>query len=260
MNQWWRSLADRRFLVGLFVLTLLAVAMNPVATALAARLQKFPVPIRKPLRQFDVRTLEGLQFVEFVQMQGKEIAETEEFFEGRFTPVADDIRSTAVVYLLVHYYTSRGRTPNVPHTPEVCYRQAGNQVTELGTLVVPMPDMKPQIPSVTAKYVRMSHPTIPENRDIAVAYVFCVNGTFYDDREKARLSLAMPWNRAVYFAKIECVTRVPASDRLSDALEALRRTLGGAITELIRNHFPTQQDVDDAARNQASGPSAETRD
>ena len=94
----------------------------------------------------------------------------------------------------------------------------------------------------------MSHPTNLNNRDFCVAYLFCVNGAFYDDREKARLHLAMPWTRVVYFSKIECAVKIPGPDRLDEALEACRRMLARVIPVLLKEHFPTPQDIERARR------------
>lgn len=251
----WKTIADRRFAIGVIVAAVLAITVEPFAVSVGAQIAKVAVPVRKPIRQLDMDVLTGFRFVELVDPELKVSAESHEFFEGRFIPTDADIRDSAVAYLLVHYYTSDGSPPKVPHTPEICYGQAGNQVTEMGSTSIPLDLPGSGAVDVAAKYVRMTNPNEPDNKDICVMYVFCVNGEFLDDREKARLILALPWNRAEYFAKIECVTNVPGPDRLDDAIKANARMLSHVIPELLDKHFPTQQMLlDHAARPAEAAP------
>lgn len=238
------AVRDSRFVLCAVILVLMAIGMRPAAEAAERWLAKRPVPIRWPLREFDDRKLTGFRFVEDIGEGSAEAVETEEYIEWRLEPTSSALLDTDVAYLSVYYYTQSEdeSTLLIPHTPEVCYRQSGNQVTELGSMLVPVPGVDP----INAKYVRMSHPTEVENKDICAAYVFCVNGRFHDDREKARADLALPWNRAVWFSKIECVTRVPGPHRLNEALEALKQLLGATVLELVQTHFPTQSDVNRA--------------
>ncbi len=243
-----KAVSQRRFLVAAFVLLLLAVGLQPVAEAAGDWLRKWPVPIREALRQFDRTSLAGFRFVEDIGAGNAEAADTGEYIEWRFIPVAADLASVGVAYLNVYYYTEdgSGKTLRIPHTPEVCYRQSGHQVAAMGTVDIPTPGFGPARPSIGARYVRMSHPTEVLNKDICVVYLFCVNGEFYDDREKARIHLALPWMRAVYFSKIECTVLVPDPGRLDASLDAARRLLGDALPELVQRHFPRAADIDAA--------------
>lgn len=236
------------FLVCAAGLSAAAVGMHAAAETASHWMHKRPIPIRKPMREFNAEALTGFRFVEDVGEGDAGEVETNEYLAWRLGPATLQAPAAATTFLQIYYYTSEEKTPQIPHTPEVCYRQGGNQVTDIGDLSIPIPGLAPGIDSVAAKYVRMSHPTQPQNRDFCVVYVFCVNGRFHDDREKARLDLAMPWNRAVYFAKIECATRIARPERLPEALDTCRSMLAAAIAELVRNHFPTQADVEAALR------------
>ncbi|MCZ6682949.1 MAG: hypothetical protein O7B26_07175 [Planctomycetota bacterium] len=238
------AVMEYRFAMCAVILVLMAVGMRPAAEAAEGWLEKRPVPIRRPLRAFDRRKIAGFRFVEDIGDGSADDVATEEYLEWRLVPTGSAFLDTEVAYLSVYYYTKTGdeSTLLIPHTPEICYRQLGNQVTELGSMRVPMPGGD----TIKAKYVRMSHPTDVANKDICVAYVFCVNGRFHDDREKARAHLALPWIRAVYFSKIERVTRVPEPHRLNEALEACKQILAAAVPELLQTHFPTRSDIDRA--------------
>lgn len=240
-----KSMESRRFIACALLLVLMATAMRPAAAAVSEWSRKRPVYVRAALRDIDKSKLLGFRFVEDIGKDSAKVVETDEFVEWRFGITDPAHRLCQVAYLLVHYYVGHGAAPKIPHTPEVCYRQAGNQVTDIGGVDVPVPGLAVDggdAPIISAKYVRMSHPQQPENKDICVVYVFCVNGDFLNDREWARIRLAMPWNRAVYFAKIECVTRVPRGD-LDAALETCKTFMARVIPELIRTHFPTADDI-----------------
>lgn len=240
-----RALKQPQFVTGAVILILMALGMRTADRAAGAWLAKRPVPIRKTLRKMDPNKITGFRFVEDRGNGQARFVETDEYLEWRFVPT-ERFKGTQVAYLGVYFYTGSGKGLQIPHTPEVCYRQSGNQVTDMGTLEIPTPDLAPEITSITAKYVRMSHPTDPANKDICVAYVFCVNGRFFESREKARIHLGMPWNRAVYLAKIDCTVRVPGPHRLDAALGACKLMLSQAIPELVREHFPRDADIETA--------------
>lgn len=237
-----------QFVTGAVLLILMVLGMRATASAAGAWLEKRPVPIRKPLRQMDRNKITGFRFVEDRGFGQAKFVETNEYLEWRLVPT-ERFTNTQVAYLGVYFYTGRGKGLQIPHTPEVCYRQSGNQVTDMGTLEIPTPGLAPEINSVTGTYVRMSHPTEVANKDICVAYVFCVNGEFFASRAKARIHVGMPWNRAIYLAKIDCTVRVPAPHRLDAALGACKLMLSQAIPELVHEHFPRPADIEAALSN-----------
>ena len=255
MSVFIKAISQEKFLVCAAVFVAMALGLRPAADATTRWLTKKAVPIRRPLREFDRAKLPGFRFIEDTGEGSAEAVETDEYIEWHLSPVGrkGKLKRRQVAYLNVYYYTQTGsgRKLLIPHTPEVCYGQGGNQVTALGTVEIPTPALAPEIESVSAKYVRMSHPTDPDNKDICVVYLFCVNGRFHSDREEARMHLAVPWTRAVWFAKIDCTTKVPRSGHLSGALDVCKRMLGEAIPELVRNHFPTEKDIEESLRNES---------
>lgn len=246
-----RAIKQPQFVTGAVILMLMVVGMRAAARTAGAWLEKRPVPIRKPLRQMDRNRITGFRFVEDRGFGQAKFVETDEYLEWRLVPT-ERFKETQIAYLGVYFYTGSGKGLQIPHTPEVCYRQSGNQVTDMGKLEIPTPDLAPEIKSITATYVRMSHPTEVANKDICVAYVFCVNGKFFESREKARIQVGLPWNRAVYLAKIDCTVRVPAPHRLDAAIGACRLMLSQAIPELVREHFPRAVDIDAALAETAA--------
>ncbi|MAE63408.1 MAG: hypothetical protein CMJ18_03980 [Phycisphaeraceae bacterium] len=234
------ALTNRKFLICAVVLVAMAIGKEPASEAMAAWLKKRPVDVRKPLAQFDRTCLEGFDFTDD-QSEGKaEGLETLEYIYWEFQPGIPDFSFKPAMYLNINYYTVTPQRVNlnIPHTPEVCFRQGGNRITEMGAIEIPTDGIPTLDGSLEAKYLRMTHPTNVTQKDIVVAYLLYANGRFFDDREKARVILGLPWNRDVYFTKIEVMTTVPAPNRLDDALEACRRMLEGAIAELLDKHLP----------------------
>jgi len=248
-----RAIRQPQFVTGAVILTLMVLGMRTASRATGEWLSKRPVPIRKALRKMDPNKITGFRFMEDRGNGQAKFVETDEYLEWRLVPT-ERFTATQVAYLGVYFYTGSGKGLQIPHTPEVCYRQSGNQVTDIGTVEVPTPGLAPETKSITATYVRMSHPTDPANKDICVAYAFCVNGKFFESRAKARIDVGLPWNRAVYLAKIDCTVRVPGPHRLDEALGACKLVLSQAIPELVHEHFPRQADIE-AARGETAAAS-----
>lgn len=246
-----RAMRQPQFITGAVILILMALGMRTADRAAGAWLAKRPVPIRKPLQQLDQSKITGFRMVENRGVGEVGFLETDEFLSWRLVPTKR-FKGTHVAYLGVFFYTGGGKALQIPHTPEVCYRQSGNQVTDIGTVEIPTPALAPEIKSITATYVRLSHPTNVANKDICVVYVFCINGRFFESREKARINLGIPWNRAVYLAKIDCTVRVPGPHRLDAALGACKLMLSQAIPELVREHFPREADIEAALERTAA--------
>jgi hypothetical protein len=233
-------------IAGAVVLALMAVGMRPAANATEAAIQKLPVPIRKPLRALDKHKLIGFRYVSLADRPATFELGTPEFIEWRFAPESPDIRATESAFLQIYYYTERGKTPLVPHTPEVCYRQQGDHILEMGSTTLSIPGWASDRSTIDAKFVRLTQTSQNTKQDICIVYVFCVNGRFYSDREWARLFMAMPWNRALYFCKFECLVAIPRHVDPQIALAAGRQMLSCAIAQVVDDHLPTDADIEQA--------------
>ncbi len=226
------------------VLLAMAIAMRPAAGAAFEALQKRPVPIRKPLAELDRQSLGDFRFLNDRKNELPGDPGTTEYIVWRFSPPAADIGPVHMAHLLVFYYTDRGRTPLVPHTPEVCYRQSDSQIVAMGGTTLTVSELGADRADVSVKYVRFTQPQ--QHVDLCVIYVFCVNGRFISDREWARLDMAMPWNRALYFSKIECAVELRPDGDLEPGLKVASRLMSTAIRELVAHHFPTEADIKNA--------------
>lgn len=243
---------NKWFIGGAFVLALAAIFMQNAAEATSRALRKRSVPIRKHLRDLDLGALGDFRFLEDMNPETDLVAGTDEFIEWRFRPTARHISGVETIYLQAYYYSTEGRPPIIPHTPEVCYRLLGNHVSSIDATTLDVKIGDGLSVSIPAKYLKLTQNPMNDPRDCCVLYTFCVNGEFLGDRELARLKIAMPWNRAVYFAKIETVASVPNNGDFQVAFEAARSILIGAIPEIVANHLPNSADIETAAARSVS--------
>ncbi len=108
--------------------------------------------------------------------------------------------------LEVCYYT--GRLDTVPHVPERCVRAAGATVTSSGKVTFSVPTVpaarrlwdKP-LSFRRVDYERTNTYGITSRH--ATYYIFSLNGKPENSWEQVRLTLAYPWIRRCYFAKIQ---------------------------------------------------------
>ncbi len=240
-------IGNKWFIAGAVVLALAAVFMQDAADATSRALRKRSVPIRKHLRDLDIGVLSGFRFMEDMNRGADVVAETDEFVGWRFCPVAKHLSGVEAVYLQVYYYSTEGRTPIIPHTPEVCHRQIGDYVSSINATTIDVDMGGGTSLGVPAKCLKLTQKSMGKPRDCCVVYTFCVNGEFVSDRELARLKMAMPWNRAVYFMKIEIMALVPSDGDFQLAFEAARSIVAEVIPEIVANHLPNSADIKAAA-------------
>ncbi|MCG8405403.1 MAG: hypothetical protein MI923_09415 [Phycisphaerales bacterium] len=247
-----RSFGNKWFIGGAVVLALAAVFMQSAAEATSRALRKRSIPIRRHLRDLDIGALSDFRFIEDMNAGTDVVAGTEEFIEWRFSPTVKQFAGVETISLQAYYYSTEGRPPIIPHTPEVCYRLLGDHVSSINATTIDVDLGDGSGFGVPAKSLRLTQNPKNEPRDCCVLYTFCVNGEFLGDRELARLKIAMPWNRAVYFVKIETVASVPSNGDFQMAFEAARNILAGAIPEMVAKHLPKSADIEAAAARDVS--------
>jgi hypothetical protein len=233
--------ALRPFLTPPFVVTsLLLVAawagLRPATDALVERFRKYPVDLRRPLDAFDVGSLPSFRVV----AEGSPFATTITGAAGTPDAVkfAFEMRGSGTegrrdrdVLLFVTYYSDPRDT--IPHTPEVCYRQAGAIVRSMRTTAVSLPAEDGEGRQITARLLDM------ELRwHAALAYVFVANGEFYPSRNRVRLARGLSPAHHFYFSKVEAVTNVPRGEDFEDAVDRCTRLLSEALPVLVRDHYP----------------------
>ena len=232
------QLLSLRFLLSVAILFAAATGLRPGLQALEEHYMKEPIAIRKALKDFDFLSLpsfrKGWDFIRKDTLKGD--IGTDEFLY--LDLMATDIMKNPDHFVLfVTYYSNPG--DKIPHTPEVCSRQAGAIVRKMSTFTIDTPQLAPEYPSIKARLLILEK---PEHYNI-VAYVFFVEGHFRYSREQARWVIATPGNRHVYFSKIEAATFCPIGGDLTAGTDQCKNLLREALAVLLKEHFPLTEQL-----------------
>lgn len=233
-----RSLLSARFLLLVIILVLAAVGLRPGMLALAKRYEKEPIAIRRPLKEFDISHLpsfrDGWKFAR--RKAPIEDLGTDEYVQIAFTK-ENPSEDLLYAMLFVTYYSDP--RDKVPHTPEVCNRQAGNIVKKMTTITIDTPELAPEHPQIKANLLILQRPR-DNSADI---YLFCVEGEFRRSREQVRWIIGKPGNRHVYFSKIEVAAAYPTGGDPTQAIEVCKKLLREALPILLAEHFPDKEQL-----------------
>ena len=231
-----KALASPLCIVCGVVLIVAAVGLRPTLDALRIKYTKKTIELRRPLDQFDPSLLPSFKRAADDSMMkllpaSVEAVGTEEY-EVFNVQERGQTGGKGQAALVLTYYSKPG--DKVPHTPEVCYRQTGGVVRNLGYLMVPTPGLGPDVPEIKARTLYLEQ----ANSRAAIAYCFCANGDMLSDRLGVRLRIAWPGDKYVYFSKIEAVSRYGPDSEAAAAMERSKRLLAEALPILLERHFP----------------------
>jgi hypothetical protein len=236
-----RRLLSPMFLIAVVLLLIAAVSFRPTIASLTSYYSKEPIPLRKPIDLFNGYALPS--FTPIFEDTGMVVAygdvETDDLLTQSFElkdPGPEDGEFPTAMLVVTYYSDPRYQ---VPHTPEVCYRQAGVPVTHLRSEPFDADglDGGPRRINGLGLDVDAGHTRL------VIVYVLCTNGEFYDDREKARLAIGWPGDKYTYFSKIEAVARYEEDGQYDAALARCKRLLSEALPVLLADHFPSKVDV-----------------
>lgn len=146
----------------------------------------------------------------------------------------------AVVSLAVTYYT--GKVDTVPHVPDRCYVADGYQPSVYRVEEWPLGQYAGnEARNVRVRFIDFGDQTSRGATNRCVTYFFHANGKYEEDPLQVRRRLQNLFERYGYFAKIECMTVMPArqendnTGREKDrevAATAMKSFLTGALPEL----------------------------
>jgi hypothetical protein len=232
-----RTIASWRFLACALLLGVTAAGMGPAVDGLTARFSKAPIPLRRSLHEFDHDALPSFAPDPDTPSYSPSFeVGTEEWVDMTFR-VRGAERATPAIPLLVTYYSDP--RDQVPHTPEVCYVQAGGTIAERGTARVPTPFLGPERPFVEARLLRIQTAAVDE----MLVYFFWCNGRPTIDREKVRWWIGFPGPRHIYFAKLEAVSPLGGGGGREAAIDRCVRLLSETLQRLVDHHFPRGSDL-----------------
>ena len=228
-----------RFLLSVLIFVLAGVGLRGGMLALEKRYTKHPINVRRSLREFNISGLSSFQndWNLSIEENLQDDAETDEFLYLALRS-KDLSKRPDPMALFVTYYSD----PNskVPHTPDVCARQAGAVVKKMDTIVIDTPQLGPQYRRVKARLLILSK----EELNYVKIYVFLVEGQFQCSREAVRWIIGKPGNRYSYFSKIEATTfYLNDDDDVTDYIEDCKTLFREALYILLKDHFPENEQI-----------------
>jgi hypothetical protein len=238
-----RALFSPVFVLSVLALLIAGLGLRPASQALIRYYSKEPIALRKSLDEFQDAHLPSFRYQPVRGAFGA-LADTEELgtddwlnlvFEERGGGGPGEAPGKALLF--VTYYSDP--RDQIPHTPEVCYRQGGAVVEGISTVPVELPDLAPEISEIQARRLEIDQ----GGRKQILLYVFCCNGKFYHDREQVRIAIGWPGDKYTYFSKVEVVTPWPVGVDGQIPTERCQQLLSEAIPILVNEYFPRKEDL-----------------
>ena len=236
-----RKFISMKFAIGFILLIILAIGLKPLLAYLNEYYSKMPIELRKTLELFDSSKMPS--FTENTEDSHYN------FLEGDVG--TDNLTTRAYQYsgndpklinkqaaLIVTYYSDPHDT--VPHTPDVCYRQAGMTVSNVRKIEFSHDHMEGGPRNIEAMAMDVNS---SEKEKRVVIYLFYSNSRIYSDRESTRIAINWPGDKYTYFSKIEAVSEYINSKERTTSLEICKKLISEALVILAEDHFPTKEQV-----------------
>ena len=139
--------------------------------------------------------------------------------------------------LEVYYYT--GGVDLVPHVPEICGKMAG--ADPLRTEDMPIRAVQAAAPWGPQEVNCHKAVLLDRDREYAQYYIFSLNGVPECNRTTVRLTLASPFIRHAYFAKVQ-LSPASISSESDDTDRAAEEFLRLAMPEVLKA-LPSSEDI-----------------
>ncbi|MHC4123916.1 MAG: hypothetical protein ACYSSI_10110 [Planctomycetota bacterium] len=241
------------FLICVGILALAAISMPYVIEAFGVVLEKEPLPIKKSLEFLDNEDLGPYRVIEKKIIDNDEILEslgTEDYIQWRLEDTQAEPNSKIKSCLLfITYYSLPDR---VPHVPEECYTGTGYQKLDSEPVSFSIAkkmgisktgnDDKKEIPGRCLVFSGKSANNWFGNLQFSVLYLFNVNGTYVNNRERARKILNLSLGKYAYFSKVEWQFLGNRGARVylekGEAVEASEKLLNVILPVLEKDYWP----------------------
>ena len=234
----YRSIFSSKFLFSAIILCIAATGLRPCLGYLANYYSKETIAINRPLKEFDISRLpsycEGWIRTD---MPVTDDIETDEYLFTKFQREDTGIIPSEII-LFVTYYSDPAS--KVPHTPDVCYRQAGSIIEKMENIEIDVPNLPSGDKQVKARLLTLKQPS--GNRGVVI-YSFCAEALLRCAREQARLVLGMPGNKYTYFGKVEVISFLSPGTEPETTIAECKRLYAEAMAVLLSEHFPTREQL-----------------
>lgn len=234
------SILSVPFLISAFLIVFAATGLKPTLKSLAKSYTKKSIDPIKPLSEFDFSELpsfrEGWEFRKVDRVD--EAVNTDEFILT-YLFRKDLYKKPTYTFLLVTYYSDPRDT--APHSPDVCYRQAGAIVKQLKTITIDTSNLPGGKPSKIPAYMVVLD--IPEGGQHLIIFTYCVEGVFRCKRWAVRWQIGKPGNRYTYFSKIEVAAPFEGEQEFRESVDLCKALLREALYKLVSEYFPSPETI-----------------
>ena len=241
------SIMQPAFLICAVVLAVAGAGMSIAIKSFGVYLKKKPLPLKKSLDLLDEKALAPYKVIRKDKIGDKEIVEslgTEDYIQWVLED-SDPAAHTAVssFLLFITYYELPDR---VPHVPEECYTGGGYQ--KLASENVTFEINKAGLEKIQGRYLVFGKKTLnhwQKSEKFPVLYLFRVNGSYANSREKARIILNKNlFRESSYFCKVELVfNQKSVAPSRDEAVAASEKLLGVILPILEREHWPDWEKI-----------------
>lgn len=225
------------FLLGVIILVLSTLFLRPSLAHLEEYYRKKPIAIRQKLGLFPVSELPSFKEGWHISSHEAPVEDmgTDEYVHLLMLRKEKNLFPEHMEFFVTYYSDPEDQ---VPHTPDVCSRQAGDVVLQ----------MKPVSLSCRVgqkEYTPQGWCLLLEQTEgvLVDVFVFYVDGHFRRDRQAVRWDIFKPGNRHVFFSKIEVAVKISRLEDTEEALQWCKRLFAEAAPILIEKHFPSEQQV-----------------
>jgi len=224
-----KHLHNLTLLLSASVLIFTATMLRSSIGKLSAYFTKQTVSTRKPLNVF----YDSLASIEKKYEWKNEITtqeiETDEYF---LIELFEKHRNTSrrKGYVSGLYYSDP--SSKVPHTPDVCYRQAGSIIREIRTIPIELGSSQ-----VDVTLVRLEQ----SKSEMVILFCFIAEGKIANSRTKVRLITSKPGNKHTYFCKVEVGCFYEIGEDPQPNIEIVESLLSKIIPKLIDEYLPTEE-------------------
>lgn len=232
-----RHIFSVSFVLSACIITAAAVGLRPGIKQLSEYFLKESIESKRPLADFDMTRLPSFQTgwkIEKSKITGE--VGTDNAFLAKLLRY-DSSEAVSFAALFVTYYSNPKE--KVPHTPDVCSRQAGAIVKSLSTITLEIPELSPENSQIPASLVL----TDEGKGNRSIIFFFVSEGRIQPDRKRCRWSLSKPGNRYTYFSKVEVHTNYSEDSDLGEALKLSETMIREALPILLTEYFPQKEQL-----------------
>jgi len=244
-----KSYLEPSFLVCVLVLATAGGGMSFIIEKLGVRLEKEPMPLKKPLALLDESKLGHYEVVSKQKIESEEVIEvlgTREYMQWTLEDMNSQVHSNVrFCQLFITYYDVADK--QVAHVPDECYMGSGFQRLGNGekiTFTIKKGERYVNLPGKYLVFSGRSSGVLQSEIRFPILYLFYVNGEYTGTREETRFVLSKTiFSDYSYYSKIEMkfynmeLGQVVYPDK-KEAVEAGEELLSVVVPVLEQEHWP----------------------